>query len=714
MSVTKRLAWLVGIGLFVALPAFAEPPSADGVGCRVSRNGVVSRIPDLLIPCAAHPGSRVARHTAFAPLDRGRALIAWVVALPLAALPALVVPRGRRFRAPLVVFHVCLAGIAWLGLAGANGQSSERLEAAVWSWLPAALVHLLLVFPAPRPLLARVPRLTRLPYVGAGVAMAIAWSSLEGGGLVWTAVSGTLQALSVALGVWLVLACLVHWREGALPLERVRARTLLIGAPIAAVAATALVRGIETGALDRGLLLWLGLVSAPVLLATSRYSLFDLRHDLGRVVWVLGGAGLVAVAITGGLLLLDDAAARGAPAGVVFAAALLGAVGMAAGRASLRAFRAARASSPASGWLDDLAGCTSEPEVAGQLAGRLAGVLRVECVSVFGVADGAVTPLAARGARAPVACDLGQRGIDLLGEGRSAALFAWPDGARRRAGALVGAGIDLVLALRFGGETVGVVLVGVRGEPHPNRVDLAGAETAAAQAAAHLAHGRLVQGLLEAERRASAGRTAVDLAHDLGKELAWIHRIAGRAAEGVREGGRLQRDLRIIADLAEERATALREFVHAAVAGVVEPPGRTPLVALVSRCADAAARRTGRLRPVCVLAPEARQVQVDLGAGLALGNLLDNACRASPVEVPVAVHASRAGDRLRIEVRDEGVGLPPGSHSRAFVPGFTTRHGEGSGAGLALAREAARACGGSLALEPARGGGTRATLELPA
>ena len=86
---------------------------------------------------------------------------------------------------------------------------------------------------------------------------------------------------------------------------------------------------------------------------------------------------------------------------------------------------------------------------------------------------------------------------------------------------------------------------------------------------------------------------------------------------------------------------------------------------------------------------------------LIFGNLVDNAIRYSPVGGPVSVRSSVVGGRARIEVWDEGVGLPPQELERVFerfyrAPGDTSN---GSGLGLSTVDSIVRQLGGSVWLE---------------
>ena len=91
----------------------------------------------------------------------------------------------------------------------------------------------------------------------------------------------------------------------------------------------------------------------------------------------------------------------------------------------------------------------------------------------------------------------------------------------------------------------------------------------------------------------------------------------------------------------------------------------------------------------------------------ALLNLLRNAIRATAdVDGPVVtlMFAREGNGRCRIEVRDNGPGIPDDRREDIFLPFFTTHKG-GSGVGLSFARQVALAHGGSIcALDAPEGG----------
>jgi len=99
-------------------------------------------------------------------------------------------------------------------------------------------------------------------------------------------------------------------------------------------------------------------------------------------------------------------------------------------------------------------------------------------------------------------------------------------------------------------------------------------------------------------------------------------------------------------------------------------------------------------------------------------NLLHNAkyaCEASNrPDKRVTVRAKAAGpDRVKVEVTDNGIGIPPENITRIFSQGFTTRK-DGHGFGLHSGALAAKHLGGTLTVQSAGVGcGATFTLELP-
>jgi signal transduction histidine kinase len=111
------------------------------------------------------------------------------------------------------------------------------------------------------------------------------------------------------------------------------------------------------------------------------------------------------------------------------------------------------------------------------------------------------------------------------------------------------------------------------------------------------------------------------------------------------------------------------------------------------------------LPPVEAIAGELNQVWT---------NLLDNAIDAVAPGGHVEVRAAREGDLVRVDIRDDGPGIPPEIKARIWEPFFTTKPvGEGTGLGLEVVmRIVVRRHGGTISLASTPGD-TCFTIRLP-
>jgi signal transduction histidine kinase len=117
---------------------------------------------------------------------------------------------------------------------------------------------------------------------------------------------------------------------------------------------------------------------------------------------------------------------------------------------------------------------------------------------------------------------------------------------------------------------------------------------------------------------------------------------------------------------------------------------------------------------ICVFADPERLVQV-------LRAILDNAEKFSDGRGRVTVRFAQAGPgrAVRIEVADQGIGIPADDLPRVFdrffqVDNTATRKYGGTGMGLALVKRMADAHGADVAVESTLGEGTQVVLTWPA
>jgi signal transduction histidine kinase len=100
-----------------------------------------------------------------------------------------------------------------------------------------------------------------------------------------------------------------------------------------------------------------------------------------------------------------------------------------------------------------------------------------------------------------------------------------------------------------------------------------------------------------------------------------------------------------------------------------------------------------------------------------LSNLVDNGIRYNRRGGHVTVRTAPAEDGVRIEVQDDGIGIPAGEIGLVFQRFYRVRRQAesegGSGLGLAIVKHLVRALGGTVNLTSREGEGTLVTLLLP-
>ncbi len=96
-------------------------------------------------------------------------------------------------------------------------------------------------------------------------------------------------------------------------------------------------------------------------------------------------------------------------------------------------------------------------------------------------------------------------------------------------------------------------------------------------------------------------------------------------------------------------------------------------------------------------------------------NLLDNAQNALGDDGgAIQIRAYACGTAVRIEIEDDGPGVPDGAREDIFEPFFTTERSDtGTGLGLAISGKLVADLGGTLTHEAPAGGGSRFVIEVP-
>jgi signal transduction histidine kinase len=172
----------------------------------------------------------------------------------------------------------------------------------------------------------------------------------------------------------------------------------------------------------------------------------------------------------------------------------------------------------------------------------------------------------------------------------------------------------------------------------------------------------------------------------------------------------------VLASAREEvdRLTAIvRDLLTLAAADEGRLGSRRAVVDLQELAQAAAARLAAPGVPVVVAGEPARVAGDRAGLERALGNLVDNAVKASPPGEPVTVTTWRADGTAGVTVADRGPGVPEPARELVFerfsrLDAARGRDG-GSGLGLAICRELVQAHGGEVTCA-----GSAFSIRLPA
>lgn len=220
---------------------------------------------------------------------------------------------------------------------------------------------------------------------------------------------------------------------------------------------------------------------------------------------------------------------------------------------------------------------------------------------------------------------------------------------------------------------------------------------------------------LEARSRATEGFVQ-DLAHELKNPVAAVRAAAdaldGDAPLDPARARRLARVLRSSSQRLDEVVTRLLELARAEAGLSRDERLPLDLAALVRGVVEQLAAADG---PVVTVEAPPRAALSGASTQLetAVRNLVDNARSFARERVTVRLASDPRGWRL--EVCDDGPGIPPELRERVFDRFFTTREQrKGTGLGLAMSRAVFRAHGGRLTVEdPVDGVGARLVGVIP-
>jgi signal transduction histidine kinase/pSer/pThr/pTyr-binding forkhead associated (FHA) protein len=247
------------------------------------------------------------------------------------------------------------------------------------------------------------------------------------------------------------------------------------------------------------------------------------------------------------------------------------------------------------------------------------------------------------------------------------------------------------------------------------------ASAIAHQAALAVEETRYHQAMVQAERLAAVGQTIAALSHHIKNIL-----------QGLRSGGEilkmgltdkdealLQQGWKIVEknqgkvyDLvmdmlsySKEREPSIEDTdLNAVVGEVLELVG--PLAA------EKGAQLVSKLAPQLPACPADRE-GIHRAVLNVVGNAVDAVEESDHPKVTVATSVESDGAWVRVQVRDNGPGIPAEKLSDIFRPFVSTKGSRGTGLGLAVSRKILREHGGDILVQSQPGKGSLFTLRLP-
>jgi two-component system sensor histidine kinase RegB len=214
------------------------------------------------------------------------------------------------------------------------------------------------------------------------------------------------------------------------------------------------------------------------------------------------------------------------------------------------------------------------------------------------------------------------------------------------------------------------------------------------------------------ERLASLATMAAGAAHELSTPLGTVALAAKELERALGEHPDLASDARLIREQVG-RCRAILEHMAQGAGTVGEQVEACTVGALLDEALDGARPAPTVLRE---LPDEVARASLRLpprAVSQALRSLITNAQDASPAHAAVVVALRMDNERLSIDIRDRGGGIPSDVLARIGEPFFTTKApGRGMGLGLFLARAVIEGVGGTLEID-ARDAGTSVHVTLP-
>jgi two-component system, NtrC family, sensor kinase len=203
--------------------------------------------------------------------------------------------------------------------------------------------------------------------------------------------------------------------------------------------------------------------------------------------------------------------------------------------------------------------------------------------------------------------------------------------------------------------------------------------------------------MLEAEKKHAVANLARGVSHDINNALGAVLPLVQQILADI-ESNRLDSEIlsQDLQQIEQSLQTCRRIFggmlslARGATQGTSHADVRRALDGTLAIVRDGLERQRIRLDiQLMDLVPHVRMVQGDL-----------------------SIKSDRAGEKLKITIRDTGCGIPPEDMSRIQEPFFTTKH-NGNGLGLSICRSIVWNAGGEMKIESQPGAGTDISVLVP-
>ena len=227
---------------------------------------------------------------------------------------------------------------------------------------------------------------------------------------------------------------------------------------------------------------------------------------------------------------------------------------------------------------------------------------------------------------------------------------------------------------------------------------------------------KAVRAACQSERLAALGQMAAGIGHEINNPLMNIMSLATLIEEALGEGhDDTKNDILLLRKEGKRCARIIQGILNFAREN---EPSYEPfnLSELIEETLELLHHRI-ESSEINVITNIEKNLVMEGDAGMlqqVLVNVLLNAIQASSLNAEILVNAKQEGEKIILEIIDEGTGIEGNDFSKIFDPFFTTKsEGEGTGLGLSVSYGIIKHHGGSISIENMEETGVKVNIILP-